>query len=415
MNKFKNLKKDFPIFKQKINGKKLIYLDSAATSQKPQVVIDTVLNFSKKENSNIRRGLYPLAEKATLKVENVRKRVARFINAASSDEIIFVRNTTEAINLVAYSLMSHNIKKGDSIMATIMEHHSNFVPWQQLAKINKVKFEVLDFDENFKFQFANWRTNFESIQKIKNSKILAITHVSNVLGAINPIKQIINEARLINPEIKVLVDGAQAVPHLKINVKDLDADFYVFSGHKMLAGTGIGVLYGKRKLLEKMQPFLFGGEMVKNVDIKKTSFADLPYKFEAGTPDISGIISLGSAIDYLEKIGMGNIQKYEESLVRYCLKEMKGIKDLTIYGKEEVKGRLGVIAFNIEGIHPHDVAQILADEGICIRAGHHCAQPLHQRLGVMATARVSFYFYNDKRDIDKFINGLKKVKKIFKI
>ncbi len=407
----KSFKNDFPIFQK---NKKLVYLDSAATSQKPKVVLDAIREYYETYNANVRRGLYPIAEKATEKVEAVRKQVAKFINAKDASEIIFVRNATEAINLVAYSFASTSaswrISKEDVIVTTIMEHHSNFVPWQQLAKTRNAKFEVIDFDKNFQFLSASWRTN----PNIKNAKVLAITHVSNVLGTINPIKEIIRQMRAVNPHIKVLVDAAQSVPHIKVDVQDLDCDFLAFSGHKMMAGTGIGVLYGKKELLNKMQPFLYGGDMIKEVYIEKTLFADPPYKFEAGTPDIAGIISLGAAIEYLNSTGIDFVRNHEFRLTNYALDQLKKIDGITLYGPQDAQNRGGVISFNIKGIHPHDVAQVLGDMNICIRAGHHCAMPLHKRLGVPATARASFYIYNNEEDVDKFIEGLKKVKKIFK-
>lgn len=401
----KNYKKDFPIF----NNKSLVYLDSAATSQKPQIVIDAIRDYYENYNSNVRRGLYRIAEKATEKVEETRVKVAKFINAKDPSEIIFTRNTTEAINLVSYS-MSQNIKRGNSVVSTIMEHHSNFVPWQQLVK-NKIDFKVLDFSQNYQFPI----TNFQSIFNSQKTKLLAITHVSNVLGVINPIREIIKEVKKINSKILVLVDAAQSVPHMKVDVQDLNCDFLAFSGHKMMAGTGIGVLYGKKEVLSKMQPFLYGSDMIKEVAVKTSAFLDIPNKFEAGTPDICGIISLGKAVDYLENIGMENVRKHEGELTRYCLNELEKIKDIAVYGPKNLDIRLGVISFNIKKIHPHDMAQILGDMALCIRAGHHCAMPLHKKLGISASARVSFYLYNDDKDIDRFIKGIKKVQRIFKL
>lgn len=398
MNKFK---KDFPIFK---NNKKLIYLDSAATSQKPKAVLDSIRRYYENYNSNIRRGLYPIAEKATQKVEEIRKKTARFIGV-SPNEIIFVRNTTEGINLIAKSFMSYNIKKGEAIACTIMEHHSNFVPWQQLCIQEKLNFVVLDFDENFNLLIDC--VDFKKIQ------FLAIAHVSNVLGVINPIGEIIRKIKKQNPKIKILVDAAQSVPHLKIDVRKIDCDFLVFSGHKMMAGTGIGVLYIKEEIQPYVKPFLYGGEMVSSVTIKKSEFLPPPFKFEAGTPDIAGIITLESAIDYIEKIGFDKIQKYEKELIEYALSELKKIKEIRIYGPTDIRKRTGVISFSIDGIHPHDIAQILGDQNICIRAGNHCAMPLHKRLGVEATARISLYVYNTSEDIDKLISGINKVLKIF--
>lgn len=405
----KSYKNDFPIFQK---NKKLVYLDSAATSQKPHIVIDAIKDYYEGYNANVRRGLYPIAEKATAMVENVREQVADFINAKDSQEIIFVRNATEAINLVAYAFGSHNIREGDSVVSTIMEHHSNFVPWQQLALQKNADFTVININENGFLDLDSRIMNYEL--GIKNAKILAITHVSNVLGTINPIKEIIKKVKAINPQIKVLVDAAQSVPHMKIDVKDLDCDFLAFSGHKMMAATGIGVLYGKKEYLRQMEPFLYGGEMIREVDIKRTIFADIPYKFEAGTPDIAGIVSLGAAIEYLKSTGMENVHKHEKRLLAYCLSHMEEIDGLTIYGPKDIEDRSGVISFNLDGVHAHDVAQVLGNMGICIRSGHHCAMPLHKRLGIPASARVSFYMYNGEEDVDKFIEGLRKVKKIFK-
>lgn len=403
----KSRKKDFPIF---ANNPGLVYLDSAATSQKPKQVLDAIVNYYETYNANVRRGLYPLSEKATKELEKVRAKVAKFINASDPSEIIFVRNATEAINLVAYS-MAHNIKKRDTIVTTIMEHHSNFVPWQQIALQKGAKFEVSDIDDNFQFSISNSQSN----QKFQKTKLLAITHISNVLGTINSVGEIIRKLRTMNHELITIVDAAQSVPHMKVDVQKLDCDFLAFSGHKMLAATGIGVLYGRKELLEEMPPFLFGGEMIREVTLNETTFNDVPHKFEAGTPDIAGIISLGAAIDYLENIGMDKIQKHEQELVAYCMSLLLKIAGVTIYGPTDSKKRGGVVAFNIQGVHAHDVAQILGEMGICIRSGHHCAMPLHQRLGIPASARASFYMYNDEGDVDRFIRGIKKVKKIFSV
>ena len=404
MNKYK---KDFSIFQK---NRSLVYLDSAATSQKPKIVIDAIKNYYENYNANVRRGLYPISEKATEEVEKVRRKVAKFINAKNAKEIIFVRNTTEAINLVANTWGEENIKKGDVIVTTIMEHHSNFVPWQQLCIQKGAKLEVIDIDKNFQFSIFN----FQSHINFRKAKLLAITHVSNVLGTINPIEEIIKAVKKINPDIKVLVDAAQSVPHIKVDVQDLDCDFLAFSGHKMMASTGTGILYGKEELLKEMRPFLYGGEMVEAVSTKGIDISELPFKFEAGTPDIAGIISLGAAIDYLEKVGMDEVQQHERALMVYCLEQMERIDGIIIYGPKNIKDRSGVISFNINGIHPHDIAQILGDMGICIRAGMHCAMPLHTRLGVASIARASFYIYNDKKDVDKLVEGIKKAKNIFR-
>lgn len=423
MKAIKDIKKDFPIF---TNNSSLVYLDSSATSQKPEIVIESIKEYYETYNSNVRRGLYPIAEKATQKVEEVRKKAAKFINAKDPQEIIFVRNTTEAINLVMYAWGRKNIKKGDTVTTTIMEHHSNFVPWQVLAQEQGAKLEVIDINEDYKFKVQNSKFKIT----IQNSKLLAITHVSNVLGTINPIKDIIlrvrNEAtkrevhkdssRLrSNNKPLILVDAAQSVPHMKVDVQDLDCDFLAFSGHKMMASTGIGVLYIKKEFLNDMRPFFYGGDMIKEVTIEKTTFADSPFKFEAGTPDIAGIVSLGAAIEYINSAGIENIRNHEKNLTDYCLSLLAKINGITIYGPKTAEERGGVISFIIDRVHPHDIAQVLGDKGICIRSGHHCAMPLHKRLGVAATARASFYIYNDESDIDKFIHAVKEVKRIFKV
>lgn len=394
-------KKDFPIFK---NNKELVYLDSAATSQKPQVVIDAITDFYSNYNANIHRGIYKIAEITSAKVDEVRKKTARFINAKYPEEIIFTKSTTEAINLVMYSWGKEFIKKGDTIVVMIMDHHSNFVPWQCLAKEKGAKLEVVDITED-------GQLNIDDLyQKIKKAKLVCLPYISNMLGTINPVKDIILRARNNNYPL-FLVDAAQATPHMKVDVQELDCDFLVFSGHKMLAGTGVGVLYGKKEILEKMPPFLFGGDMIKEVSLDTTTFADLPNKFEGGTLNIEGIISLGAAIDYLERIGMDKIRKHEKSLVNLCIDELSKINWINIYGP---KDRAGLVSFTINNIHAHDIAQVLSDENICVRSGHHCTMPLHKRLGISASTRASFYIYNNEEDIDKLIKGIKKTIKLFK-
>lgn len=417
-------KKDFPIFQ---NNPQLVYLDSTATSLKPQVVLNALNDYYTKYSANVFRGVYRISEKATIEYEKVRKKVARFINAKSEKEIIFVRSTTEAINLVVYAWGRRNIKRGDEIVTTIMEHHSNFVPWQQLAAEKGARFQVIDIDEegqlegktqNSKLKRTNKKLKIDEIVS-KSTKLLAITHISNVLGTINPIKEIIKSVKRINPKIKVLVDGAQAVPHMRVDVQDLGCDFYAFSGHKMLGPTGIGVLWARRELLEEMTPFNFGGEMIREVFVDHTEFKSPPHKFEGGTPHIAGAIGLGAAVDYLQSIGMDAVRRHEIEITAYTLRSLKGLKSLKVYGPKEAEQRGGVIAFNLftkngKLIHGHDVAQILDDSNICVRSGHHCAMPLHARLAVPATARASFYIYNTKEDVDKLIKGLEKVAYIFK-
>lgn len=403
----KSFKKDFPILRRKINGKYLTYLDSASTSQKPQQVIDTISRFYKTSNSNIHRGIYTISEEATKLFEDARAKVARFINARSQSEIIFTHNTTEALNIVAYGL-GKTLKKGDTILISEMEHHSNIVPWQRLAKEKDIRLLFMEFDKDGKLIISNFT-------KIPNLKIVSLTHVSNVLGTINPIEKIIKDIRRLRyKDIKIVIDGAQSVPHMSVDVQKLDCDFLAFSAHKMLGPTGVGVLYGKKKLLETTQPLLVGSNMIKVVSKNGTTWNDIPWKFEPGTAAIEAVVGFGAAIDFLNKVGMDNVRAHEQKLIAYSVERIIKIPGVELYGPRNPKERGGVISFNIKGVHSHDVAQILDQDGICIRSGHHCAMPLHQKLGIESSARASFYIYNDERDVDKLIEGIKKVKKIFK-
>ncbi|MEW6003639.1 MAG: cysteine desulfurase [Nitrospirota bacterium] len=405
-----NLRKDFPILKRLIAGKPIIYLDSVASSLKPQQVLEAMNEYYREYGINIFRGIYKLSQEATDKYEEARSKVAKFIGAKDEKEVVFVRNATEAINLVTYAWGRANINEKSEIISTVMEHHANLVTWQQLALETGATIKYWDINEQ-------GYLNTKILSKIINerTKLLAITHVSNVLGTINPIVEIVKEVKRVNPKCLVLVDGAQAVPHMKVDVANLGCDFYAFSGHKMLGPMGIGVLWGRYELLDQMLPFQLGGEMIREVYLEKTVFANPPTKFEAGTPNVAGAIGLGAAVDYLKKIGMDNVRKHEEELTSYALKRLSGLNHFTFYGPKEVKERSGVISFNIKGIHAHDLAQVLDEDNICIRSGHHCAMPLHTRLGISASARASFYIYNTKQDIDKLVEGIKKAKKIFKV
>lgn len=403
---------DFPLLKQKINGKRVVYLDSAAMALKPQSVISAVGKYYKEYTANVFRGVYRLSEKATQEYEETRKKIARFINAKSEKEVIYVRNATEAINLIAYAWGRLNINREDEIVTTIMEHHSNFVPWQQLCIENGATLKVVDIDNNGKLEMANCK--LENIVS-KKTKLLTITYVSNALGTINPVKKITTAAKKINPKIVVLVDAAQAVPHLKVDVTDLGCDFLTFSGQKMLGPTGAGALWGKMEILESMFPFMLGGEMIRTVSLDKTTFMPPPHKFEAGTPHIAGVIGLGAAVDYLSNYGIDKVQAHERKLTRYALKKLAEIKGLTIYGPKDSKVRSGAIIFNIKDVHAHDVAQILDEDNIYVRAGHHCTMPLHDRLGIPASVRATFYIYNTKEDIDMLVKGTHRVKKIFNL
>jgi cysteine desulfurase/selenocysteine lyase len=402
------LRNDFPIFRKKINGKDLVYLDNASTTQKPYTVIDSITDFYSNYNSNIHRAVYQLAEEATKMYEQSREKIANFINVRP-EEIIFTRNTTESINLIAHSWARLNLKKDDGVAITEIEHHSNIVPWQILSQEIGTRLEYVGIDEN---GFLDLEHMIELILS-KKIKLVSLSHMSNVLGTIVPIERIIRIAH--ENGIPVIVDGAQSVPHMPVNVKNMDCDFLVFSAHKMLGPTGVGVLYAKKEHLEKMKPFLGGGDMIKEVFKFHTDYNEVPYKFEAGTPNIADVVGFGAAIEYLEKIGMENIRKHEIYLTDYALESMLSLKHVTIYGPRDPKARGGVISFNIADIHPHDLATIMNDHGIAIRSGHHCAQVLMQRLDVPATSRASFYIYNTKEEIDSFVNAIKEAGRIFKI
>lgn len=402
------LRNDFPIFRKKINGMDLVYLDNASTTQKPYTVIDSITDFYSNYNSNIHRAVYQLAEEATKMYEQSREKIANFINARP-EEIVFTRNTTESINLIAHSWARLNLKKDDGIAITELEHHSNIVPWQILSQEIGTRLEYVGIDEN---GFLDLEHMIELIAS-KKIKLVSLSHMSNVLGTIVPIERIIRIAH--ENGIPVIVDGAQSVPHMPVNVKNMDCDFLVFSAHKMLGPTGVGVLYGKKEYLDKMKPFLGGGDMIKEVFKFHTNYNEVPYKFEAGTPNIADVVGFGAAIEYLEKIGMENIRKHEIYLTDYALESMLSLKYATIYGPRDPKDRGGVISFNIADIHPHDLATIMNDHGIAIRSGHHCAQVLMQRLDVPATSRASFYIYNTKEEIDMLVNAIKEAGRIFKI
>lgn len=397
------IRKDFPILQRKIHDKPLVYLDNAATSQKPRQVIDTISDYYNSYNANIHRGIHRLSEEATLEYEKAHEKTAKFIDAEGMEEVIFTKNTTESLNLLAYSL-AQGLKKGDEIVLTQMEHHSNIVPWQQIAKQRGLRVSYIRISKEGKL---DGKSINESITK--KTKIVSAAHISNVLGAINPVKEIAKIAHENNA--LMVVDGAQSVPHMKADVKELDCDFLAFSGHKMLGPAGIGVLYGKKELLEKMPPFLYGGGMIREVNFDGATFNDLPWKFEAGTPNIEGGIGLGAAIDYLNETGMKKIWRHGRELTVYAMEKLNEIGGVCIYGPKDERGAL--VSFNIDGIHSHDVSEILDSEGIAIRAGHHCCMPLMKLINVQGTARASFYLYNTHKEIDKLTEGIKKVKKVF--
>lgn len=398
-----NLKKDFPI----LENKNIAYLDSGATTQKPKQVIEAIKKFYETSNANPHRGAYGLSIEATEIYESTRTKIAKFINAKHREEIIFSKNATESLNLIAYSYGMNNLKKDDEVVISIMEHHSNLVPWQKVTKVTNSKLKYMYINENYEL------SDEEIENKITDrTKIVGITHISNVLGTINNVKKIIEYAH--KKGAIVIVDASQSIPHMKIDVQDLDADFLVFSGHKMLAPLGVGVLYGKKELLEKMTPFIMGGDMIEYVYEQDTTFAELPNKFEAGTQNVEGVIGLGAAINYIESIGYDKIQEIEKEVVSYAKQELSKLDYLTLYMTSNEDKHSSVLSFNINGVHPHDVASILDSVGVCVRSGNHCAQPLMRFLGIDSTCRASFYLYNTKEDVDSLVNGLNKAYEMFK-
>ena len=398
----KDLRKDFPIFE----NRDIVYLDSGATTQRPIQVIDAIDNFYKKNNANPHRGAYSLSIDATNEYENTRAKIAKFINAPKAEQIIFSKNASESLNLIAYSYGLTNLKKDDEVVISIMEHHSNLVPWQFVTKQTESKLSYMYINDNFELSIDEIRKKITD-----KTKIVGITHVSNVLGTINPVKDIIDYAH--KKGAVVVLDASQSIPHMKIDVQELDADFVVFSGHKILAPLGIGVLYGKEELLNKMPPFLMGGDMIEYVYEQDTTFAPLPNKFEAGTQNVEGVVGLGAAIDYINQVGYDTIQEIEESVVNYALNELSKLEFIDLYTTKNRQNHSAVISFNIRGIHPPDVASILDSCGVCVRSGNHCAQPLMRFLGIDSTCRASFYFYNNKEDVDKLVEALKKTYKTF--
>lgn len=400
------IREDFPILFQEVNDEPLVYLDNAATTQKPIAVIEAIKKYYEQDNANVHRGVHTLAERATFAYEGAREKVRKFIHAAETAEVLFTRGTTTSLNWVARSFGEQFLQAGDEILISYMEHHSNVIPWQQLAKKTGATLKYIDLTTDGFLDMA------QAKQLITNkTKIVSIAHVSNVLGVINPVKEL---GKLVHEQGGVLVvDGAQSAPHMPINVQELDCDFFAFSGHKMCGPTGIGVLYGKRKWLEQMEPVEFGGEMIDFVDLYDSTWKELPWKFEAGTPNIAGAIALGQAIDYLENVGLDNIHDHEKELIAYVLPKLQQIDGLTIYGPQDPATRTGVIPFNLDGLHPHDVATALDMEGVAVRAGHHCAQPLLNYLEVSATARASFYFYNTKQDADRLVEAILATKEFF--
>ena len=396
-------RKDFPILQQTVKGRPLVYLDNAATAQKPLRVIEAVDQYYREYNSNVHRGLHTLSERATRAYEEAREKVARFIRAPRSEEIIFTRNTTESINLVAYTWARQFLKSGDAILLSEMEHHSNLVPWHLLREERQIELRFIPVTPAGELDLSQLKSLLDGV------KLVAVTHMSNVLGTVKPVEMITAEAHAAGA--KVLIDGAQAVPHMPVDLQAIDCDFYAFSGHKMCGPTGVGVLWAKGDILREMPPFLGGGEMIHEVFLDHSDYADIPNKFEAGTPNIAQAIGLGAAVDYLSEIGMDNVWRHEQEMAALAIEKLKSIKGLRIFGESAHRG--AAISFEIEGVHPHDLATILDEQGIAIRAGHHCAQPLMRKFNVQSTARASFYFYNVPEEIDILVEGLKTAKRMF--
>jgi len=401
------IRRDFPLFEREFDGRRLAYLDSAATSLKPRSVIEAVDGYNRRYSANVHRGIYRIGEEATAAYEGAREKVARFLNAPDAAEIVFVRNATEAINLVAYAWGRSNINQADTIVSTELEHHSNLVPWQLLAQERDADLEFVPFDDQGRLIAESYEVLLRT-----RPKLVAFGHKSNGLGTVNPVREMIDKAH--EACALVLIDGAQAVPHLQVDVQALDADFYVFSGHKALAPAGSGALWARRELLDAMPPFMSGGEMIDSVHLRHTTFSDVPHKFEAGTPDIPAAIGLGAAVDYLSHIGMDRVAAHEEALTEYALEVLpREVPGIRIHGPRTADERAGIITFTLPGVHAHDIATLLDREAVAIRAGHHCTQPLHERLGEAATGRASFNVYSDTEDIDRLVSGLKGVVRIF--
>jgi cysteine desulfurase/selenocysteine lyase len=400
------IRADFPVLAQRVHGKPIVWLDNASTSQKPRQVLDAMRRVYEEHNANIHRGVYDFSERTTAEFEGARERIARFINAPSPREVIFCRNATEGINLVAYAWGRDNVKRGDRVVTTVLEHHSNFVPWQQLAKEAGADFVVVDVDDEGRLRLDQMRRELE-----RGAKAVALTQTSNGLGVVNPVKEIVGWAKQAGAT--VVVDAAQAAPHTRVDVQDLGCDFLAFSGHKMLGPTGSGVVWGRADLLERMRPFLYGGDMISRVSIEKTEWNELPWKFEAGTTAYVEAIGLGAAVDYLEGIGIEAIHAHEVDLLRHLLPKLLGDESITVYGPRGLEDRVGVVSFDVRGIHPHDMATLLDREGVAVRAGHHCNHPLMTRLGVPATTRASVYLYNTTEECDVLVEGIAKAKKVF--
>lgn len=403
-----DVKKDFPIFK---NNPDMVYLDSAATSQKPQAVIDAVNYFYTHCNSNVHRGLYSISEEATELYEKSREGIANFIGAGGSREIVFTANASEAINLVAHGWGRKNLSQGDIVVLTEMEHNSNIVPWIRLKKERGVKLYYLPINRDYRL---DWKKMFDLGLAKKRIKLIALTHASNVLGSINPIAEIVSEIKRNKINAKVLVDGAQSIPHIPIDVRALGVDFFVISSHKMLGPSGVGALWAKLSLLEEMDPLMVGSHMIETVYKNRATWAPVPDRFEVGTGRLEGVVGFGEAVEYLNKLGMAKVAKYEEGLTGYALEKLSGVKGLKLFGSNKVKNRLGVFSFSYRGVHPHDVGELLNRGGVCVRVGHHCAQPLMRVLGVPATCRASTYIYNTRTDIDRLVEAFSEVKKVFK-
>ncbi len=401
------IREDFPILQREIHGKPLAYLDNAATTQRPKVVIETLTRFYERHNANVHRAVHTLSHEASVAYENAHKKVAKFINARSWREIVFTRNATEALNLVAYAWGFWNLSEGDEVVLTIMEHHSNLVPWLMLRERRGIVLQFVDVDDRGRLRLDQLR---EAITP--KTKLVGAIHASNVLGTVNPVQEIVEEAHRVGA--LTVIDAAQSAPHIPIDVQELDCDFLAASGHKMLGPTGTGFLYAKRELLEQMDPFLHGGDMIATVTLEGVTWNELPWKYEAGTPSIADGIALGAAVEYLLDLGMEAVYAHERKLLEYALERLLSLEGLVVYGPHDPEDRLGVISFNVEGVHPHDLAGILDEEGIAVRSGHHCAQPLMARLGMDNTARASFYLYNTEDEIDRLLEGIQKAQRLFR-